>query len=217
MHVSPEVQRDTIGVVHLTAHFDSITAVLGRFPGTDQYIMTHGEGRQQTLRSLGVPFGLETSVGVRGSSVWIGDAARYEAQAYRPDGKLSRIFRSTAGRRVVSSTEIARAKQAELQAAGPQAAEAIEGRWQVVPAPQRHPAFGGMVVDGRGRIWMIASKVVPTDRSEVTIFDSDGRFTGTVTLPPHFTPTDIGADYILGIWTDVDDLEHVRLYKLHIR
>ena len=74
-----------------------------------------------------------------------------------------------------------------------------------------------MAVDAIGRIWLQASKVVPTDSAQVTVFDREGRFTGTVTLPPHFTPTDIGADFILGVWTDMDDIEHIRLYRVHRR
>lgn len=217
MHPSPTVQRDTIGIVHLNARFDSITAMVGRFPGTEQYVMTHGEGRQQTIRSLGVPFGLGTFVAVHGSTTWIGDAVRSEVQGYRADGKLTRIVRSAASRRPVTPSDLDRAKRAELEAAGSRYAEAVQGRWQVVPVPRLHPAFGAIVVDDVGRIWMLASKVVPTDSGQVTVFDAEGRFTGTVMLPPRFTPTDIGADFILGVWTDMDDLEHIRIYRLHRR
>ncbi len=37
---------------------------------------------------------------------------------------------------------------------------------------------------------------------------------GTLGLPPRFQPLDIGPDYILGLWRDADDVEHVRMYQL---
>ena len=214
-HPSIDVQRDTMGVVHLSAHLDSITNVIARVQGTDQYVMTRGTGTQQTLLSMAVPFGLETQVAARGNTIWIGDAARYEVRAYRPDGNLTRIIRSTTGRRAVTPADVNRAKAAELAAAGPRSAEAIERRWQAVPVPQQHPAFKMMVVDAAGRLWLGASKVVATDSVATTIFDSVGRIVGNVTLPPHFTPTEVGADFVLGVWTDANDVEHLRLYRLH--
>ena len=46
------------------------------------------------------------------------------------------------------------------------------------------------------------------------VFDRTGRWSGTVTMPARFNPMDIGSDYVLGLWRDEDDVEHVRLYRL---
>ncbi len=46
------------------------------------------------------------------------------------------------------------------------------------------------------------------------VFDAEGTLQGTLGLPPRFQPLDIGPDYILGLWRDADDVEHVRLYGL---
>jgi hypothetical protein len=47
------------------------------------------------------------------------------------------------------------------------------------------------------------------------VFDKAGKWLGTVTLPARFNPMDIGTDYVLGLWRDEDDVEHVRMYRLN--
>ena len=42
----------------------------------------------------------------------------------------------------------------------------------------------------------------------------DGVFLGTVAHRREFTPTQIGADYVLGTWRDHDGVEQVRMYRL---
>jgi hypothetical protein len=32
--------------------------------------------------------------------------------------------------------------------------------------------------------------------------------------PARFTPFEIGPDYVLGVWRDADDVEHVQMYEL---
>jgi hypothetical protein len=46
------------------------------------------------------------------------------------------------------------------------------------------------------------------------VFDPSGIWLGTVTLPARFNPMDIGKDYVLGLWRDEDDVEHIRIYRL---
>ena len=46
------------------------------------------------------------------------------------------------------------------------------------------------------------------------LFDPEGRWLCTVEMPGSFTPLEIGADHVAGVWRDTDDVEHVRLYRL---
>jgi hypothetical protein len=41
-----------------------------------------------------------------------------------------------------------------------------------------------------------------------------GHFLGTVYVPPGGTLTQIGTDFVLGIWTGELDVEQVRVYHL---
>ena len=48
-----------------------------------------------------------------------------------------------------------------------------------------------------------------------TVFDPRGRMLGTIETPGSGRVTEIGEDYLLGIWTDELDVEQVRMYRLY--
>jgi hypothetical protein len=214
VHPSSALQRDTIGVVRLNAGLDSVINRIGRFPGTEQYVTMRSHGNRQSLQSIGVPFAAATHVAVTGQTIWVGDAARYEVRAYTPDGSLTRIMRITASRRPVTSADRQRAKDAELAAADSGARQAIARRWEATPAPSQHPAFRTLMVDARHRLWLVESSVVAGDSTPASIFTDDGHGLGRVMLPEHFSASEVGPDYVLGVWSDLDDVQHVRLYRL---
>jgi hypothetical protein len=49
------------------------------------------------------------------------------------------------------------------------------------------------------------------------VFDPEGRWVTTLTLPASFRVHDIGEDYILGVWQDELDVPYVRMYGLDRR
>ena len=50
--------------------------------------------------------------------------------------------------------------------------------------------------------------------SEWVVFDGSGRMLGSVTTPAGLEVTEIGEDFVLGIWRDELDVQHVQLYEL---
>jgi hypothetical protein len=85
------------------------------------------------------------------------------------------------------------------------------------------PAYA-QLVDNDRNLWVSDASLdwylaqgfsrVPAGPVAWRVFDRDGRWLGSVTMPPRFRPMDIGSDYVLGLWRDADDVEHVRLYQL---
>lgn len=71
------------------------------------------------------------------------------------------------------------------------------GRWQ--DAPNR---------------WGPVNLLTPPGDSHWDVVTPAGRWLGTVTMPPRTRPLEIGADYLLGLWCDSDDVEHARLHRL---
>jgi hypothetical protein len=69
-------------------------------------------------------------------------------------------------------------------------------------------------VDAEGNLWVQEWKVVPYERRRFSIFDPDGRLVAAVTTPEGLRITDIGADYVLGVWRDENGVEFVRLHTL---
>lgn len=46
------------------------------------------------------------------------------------------------------------------------------------------------------------------------VFDPEGRWLGGIAMPVGLEVTEIGEDYILGIWKDDLDVAYVRMYEL---
>jgi hypothetical protein len=87
------------------------------------------------------------------------------------------------------------------------------------------PAFSEFRVDARGRLWVREPNLDDAPScgclnedawgvSTWSVFDSAGRWVSDVKMPPRFRPYDIGADYILGVQRDADDVQLVAMYRL---
>jgi len=83
-----------------------------------------------------------------------------------------------------------------------------------MPYPATHPPYEGFLVDRDANLW-VQDPERPRDRTRTyQVFDTSGGWLGAVEMPQGLEPTDIGADYVLGIWRDQDEIEYVRLYPL---
>lgn len=72
------------------------------------------------------------------------------------------------------------------------------------------PAYSAALIDRLGRLWLRAPKTIdgavagslkdyPIGPSTWSVFSNTGIWLGDVVMPTKFEPTDIGADYVLGI------------------
>jgi hypothetical protein len=75
----------------------------------------------------------------------------------------------------------------------------------------------GVRVDALGNVWLAEPRLLGTEPGSWIVFDAEGRQLGTVAMPAGFDPYEIGPDYVLGLWKDELDVEHIRLYSLHKR
>jgi hypothetical protein len=84
-----------------------------------------------------------------------------------------------------------------------------------LPMPVTMPAFSTIRVDDDLNLW-VQAYLAPGDEGETswTIFDRDGRVVTRLDMPAGLDPTHIGTDFILGVWRNELDVEHVRLYRL---
>jgi hypothetical protein len=82
--------------------------------------------------------------------------------------------------------------------------------------------FRGADVDADGNIWLHAYPRSGEDPQSAQVFSPEGRWLGEVAVPAGLkrvnelepAPLEIGADYVLGVWQDEADVDHVRLYRL---
>ncbi|HEX7242214.1 MAG TPA: hypothetical protein VF263_18150, partial [Longimicrobiaceae bacterium] len=82
------------------------------------------------------------------------------------------------------------------------------------PFPKTKSAFADLRTGRDGAVWVREHPAGEDDASAWTVFAPGGELLGSVSVPRDLRITDIGADYVLGVWTDDLDVPHVRLYAL---
>jgi hypothetical protein len=76
------------------------------------------------------------------------------------------------------------------------------------------PFYEAALLDDEGNLWVDEFQPPPSALPTWTVFDADGRMLGAVSMPDRFRPMQIGADFVLGVWSDDLDVQHVRMYRL---
>jgi hypothetical protein len=163
-----------------------------------------------------------------GGEFFIGFGTEYTIRVYSPDGALKRIIRRQWIPPKITSAEIDRYADAWsrrwITSTGA-AAERERREFRASPFSEILPAFAQLIADRSGNLWVREAKVAdagadgsyttpPLVASTWNVFDTQGRWTMNVTMPPRFAPTEIGADYVLGIARDGDGVETVVMYRL---
>jgi hypothetical protein len=95
--------------------------------------------------------------------------------------------------------------------------QAMERSWRDMKYPARLPAHANrMYVDADGNIWLQQYQIDPRVTSQAFyVFDAGGKWLGNVTMPSDFVISEIGTNYVLGIWHDDLDVQHIRKYALN--
>ena len=188
---------------------------LGRFPGDERF--THAEeGGPVMAGPRG--FGRSAAVAAVPDGFFYGSSDRFEIGRYDEAGKLLRLVRAPHSPRPVTPADVERFKEIRLQVAqDPRRAQVrglIEKSLAAMPFPETMPAHGEIRADPAGGLWVSDYRLSADDPGRWTVFDPEGRMLGTVATPARFRVFEIGTDYVLGVWADDMDVEHVRLFTL---
>jgi hypothetical protein len=183
---------------------------VGSSPGDELYLLRQSTGLSVTP----LPFGRSVRTAVLADHFVTGDGATWELRVHAASGGVVRIIRRPGAAPPVRPEDIeafVRASVGRVREPGAQAS--LERFWQTVPYPSTMPAFGALLPAADGSLWVEAPRPAgaPAVWSAISL---DGRWLGRVELPQGFVPLDAGADYVLGMWKDPDEVEHVRMYAL---
>jgi len=176
----------------------TVLDTLGRFPGSEMYVQSMGEGGAVATSR---PYGRQPRSAATVDYWYTGSGDRYEIRGYGRSGMLERLIRRNVANRPVTQEQL---DDLRLQARGAQ---------RDISVPETMPAHGPMLGDAEGDLWVQEYRI-GDEPEHWAVFDPGGRFLGIVELPVPGRVTEIGSDYVLGIWTDEMDVEQVRLYAL---
>lgn len=82
-----------------------------------------------------------------------------------------------------------------------------------VDLPSHRPPYDDLHIGSLGHVWVGDARFEFQDRARYRIFSSDGRWLGSVTVPP-LRVLEIGDDYVLGLFRDEFDVQFLRVYDL---
>jgi hypothetical protein len=176
-------------------------------------------GRKHTARRPFTPLSVTEPAAAGGTPMRIAIATgpAYQVNVWSDTGKLERIIRRLDGRVPVTDEDRAAHERSLRNTPGMHPAD-LEKVLKAVPPPDSMPGIASIVVASTGAFFVKrytrVDKTIPT---RVDVFDAEGAFVATLTLPPRFRLLDAGADYLLGVRQDDDDVPFVELYPLRTR
>ena len=92
--------------------------------------------------------------------------------------------------------------------------EFLRQQFEESPIPRNLPAYRRFVLDADDNLWVEHYRVLGLGPRLWSVFSPDGAWLGEVEVPDRFDVTDVGADYVLGVWRDELDEQSVRKYTL---
>ena len=166
--------------------------------------------------AMTIPFTPSTVLAVAGSKVIVGTSTSYQISQFTPDGVLIRLIRKRHSRLPVEPSDVDSfldSLRAQYATGGPEAKTHVKMNEETPPADSM-PAFDDLIVDREGNLWVSASRHHGDPSVQWDVFDTEGIWLGVVPGPDGFRATDIGSDYLLGLWKDDLEVEHALLYEL---
>jgi hypothetical protein len=92
--------------------------------------------------------------------------------------------------------------------------EMAQKRVDEMPYPTHYPAYARFLIDARGRIWVHEYAHPAPSSRWFLLYPATGEALA-VRLPERFTPHEVSATAMVGVWRDEDGVEHVRVYRLN--
>lgn len=181
---------------------------LGLFPGREVFIGSEG-GRTVMSQPL---FGHSLQVAMGANLLAIGDPADFAVSLYDEGGRLRVALRVRGMDLSLGPALVRQAMQERLSAVRDVDRPALRRQLESMDMPATRPAYAALRIAAGGQVW-IEEYRVGTGPATWWVFDPARGPIGRVTLPAGFTLEQAGDDWVLGVWRDPQDVEHVRSYR----
>ena len=204
----PGVRRDTVPTL-LYNLAGTLTDTIGEFSGTDNF-----EVPQQIIGP--VLFASSSSGTAHDGYLYMTDGGSMEVRVYGVRDGLQRIVRIAEEPRAVTAAEAAALKAARIERAGADMPPQFRDALEQFPHAETMPRISGLLVDDEVNLWVDEYR----ESSDTTprtsyVFAPDGRWLGTVNMPPSFRLEGVSRGQAIGVWTDPDtDVQFIRVYDI---
>jgi len=200
--VGPYRFNVTVGVVDSRGKLER---VLGTFPGPERYRYESNDGPR--------PLGKTTIARMGVEAVYVGTADAFEIRRIDPAGEEQVIGRAFNPRRLEGKL-LSDWQSSVIGDARPEARPATRRALEGHQTPETLPAYSDFLLDRLGLIWVAHYGIKGEEVFDWDVFDPAGAYLASLKIPSRFRPTEIGADYLLGVTTDDMGVERVQMYRL---
>lgn len=223
--------RDGTLVVRAVVHFsethglvrDTEALVLYDLEGVrGDSIGTTPGGEEYVTEVLSAPplFGKEAFLDTHEGRIYTGASDRMQVEELTPGGDTVRILRIPGFPLALTPRQVEAERSARLDIELPQGVASLPPYFvqavEEMPSPETRPAYAALLADPTGAIWLRPFRGMSEAGGGVRwlVLGSDGSWLGSVEIPEDFRVTDIGADEVLGVWTDETDVQHPQVRRL---
>jgi len=201
--------RDPVAFVRFDAQ-GALVDTLGLFPGREIFL-TDENGRAV----MNTPPIDRNSVGaVWEDRVVVGTQDAFELVRYGSGGEPNMIVRIPNWDLTLGPGELEGYIQGRLDGVPAERQPGLRQELESVPVPAHKPAYGGLLADEAGNLWVAEWTTFAQVPMRWTVLDRSGQWLGKTVMPERFLPYAIGEDWVLGVETDELDVEYVVLYPL---
>jgi hypothetical protein len=184
---------------------------LGTYGGLEQ-MYVNIDGRRRSAVAYFSPHYHLALGGAR--TVTLGNGDRFELRTFDEAGRLDRIIRRMFPPRRVSRQEQDAARAQIIELNDPARRPILERMYAAIPDQDYFPAHAELWRDALENLWVAAYQWPPTISARWTVYDPDGHLLAEVEAPRPGRLLEIGADYVLAVERNADDVEQVVLYDL---
>lgn len=170
-----------------------------------------GSPRPRVDQVLFSPF---TAAVTLDTTVLLADTRDFWIEERASDGRLLRRFGRAFESRRIDRDFIRAYTQQRLAAAGSRARD-VKAELERAIFADAFPAHDApMIVDPAGYLWVLDYPGGAEPDRAWSVFDPAGRWMGEVHVPKDLRLTDVGLDYVLGVWRDADGVQTIRVFDL---
>jgi hypothetical protein len=186
---------------------------VGSYLGEESYLHVFRAGGAMDSPRL---FAYTTEFALAGDRFYSGYTGDFEIRTHSETGRLLSAFRRGFQLLGVSPDDVSQLKAQRLESVRHIAhiRDRLGEFLDAMPLPASMPAFGPMLADDAGNLWVEEYLRPGVQVRRWTVFGPDGAVVAMLEGPDRFEPQHIGRDFLLGRWFDEQGEEHVRQYEL---